>query len=131
MINVAFTILKNEGNYIFQHRDDKPSIASPGLYAGFGGQIEPGEDYLQAAHRELTEETSIEAVIKSFKFLGNFMLAGKSGGNRYCYLLNIDNVDFEVYEGQGKVSFSAKQLHEADLAKFTISTAVAIERYLL
>jgi len=129
---VAFAILKFNDRYIFQHRDDRPDIASPGLYAGFGGAIEGDESPLEGARRELSEETTIEQVENlNFKKLGVIRLPGLRGGVRYAYLVKVENDDFKVIEGQGRVSFSKEDLETVDLKKFTPTTRFAIENYIL
>ncbi len=52
--------------FLFNHQGDVLLIKGgphkrlwPGLYNGIGGHIEPGEDILAAAHRELWEEAAI------------------------------------------------------------------------
>ena len=44
---------------LMHHRDDKPGIANPGCWAGFGGAVEDGETVEEALHREVAEETGL------------------------------------------------------------------------
>ena len=53
--------------------------------APVGGYIEPGEDPLIAAQRELIEETGCEA--EAWVFLGRYpVMANRGGGTGYLYL---------------------------------------------
>jgi ADP-ribose pyrophosphatase YjhB (NUDIX family) len=40
---------------LLHHRDDKPGIAHPGRWAGFGGAVEDGETVEQASSRHCAE----------------------------------------------------------------------------
>src|ERR1700735_5456048 len=51
-------IVTNDG-LLLHHRDDKPGIAHPGCWAGFGGAVEEGETVEQALRREVLEETGL------------------------------------------------------------------------
>jgi 8-oxo-dGTP pyrophosphatase MutT (NUDIX family) len=55
-LRVAAVILYREGKVLLQHRDDDPAIASPGMWACFGGHIDEGEEPEDAALREIEEE---------------------------------------------------------------------------
>lgn len=124
---VSCTILQKNDNYFFQHRDDKPTIAAPGLFTVFGGTIEPGETPLQAAKRELAEETSLNVSKLNFERLGRIDLFGQGFGIRHIYIANIIDADFDVYEGQGKVCFSKDELQNVDLNQFAPAAREAIK----
>jgi 8-oxo-dGTP diphosphatase len=49
-------IVAEDGRVLLQHRDDKPDILEPGVWALFGGHIDPGEDVAEAFLREMDEE---------------------------------------------------------------------------
>ncbi|HEX3964501.1 MAG TPA: hypothetical protein VHZ03_48945, partial [Trebonia sp.] len=40
---VAMLLIVTDGGLLLHHRDDKPGIAHPGCWAGFGGAVEAGE----------------------------------------------------------------------------------------
>ncbi len=128
---VAFTIVKCGDKFIFQHRDNNPDIASPGLFAAFGGAVEPEESLIDAAVRELREETSLEIDKNNLTYLGSINVPVKRGGTRHAFIAEVQNDSFDVYEGQDKVSFTWADLIKMELDKFTPSTKEAIKRYII
>lgn len=61
LVSVAIAILYQGDRYLMQLRDDKPNIIYPGVWAFFGGHIEPDEDPEVAVLRELEEEIGYTA----------------------------------------------------------------------
>jgi 8-oxo-dGTP pyrophosphatase MutT (NUDIX family) len=60
---VAIIVLTDRaGRVLMQHRDHDAHV-EPGRWTPPGGGLEPGEDALAAAHRELLEETGLTAVL--------------------------------------------------------------------
>ncbi|MGK7905446.1 MAG: NUDIX domain-containing protein [Hormoscilla sp.] len=55
-VEVAIAILYRQDRFLLQLRDDIPNISHPGLWAFFGGHVEPGEALEAAMRRELLEE---------------------------------------------------------------------------
>ena len=53
---VALAMLKREGRWLLQLRDDDDSIIYPGHWGLFGGHLERGETPIEAVIRELDEE---------------------------------------------------------------------------
>ncbi len=49
----------DDGRLLLHHRDDKPGIAHPSCWAGFGGAVEEGESVEEALRREVLEETGL------------------------------------------------------------------------
>ena len=55
---VALAMLRRQGRWLMQLRDDVPGIVAPGCWGLFGGHLDPGETPEQAVRRELLEEIS-------------------------------------------------------------------------
>jgi ADP-ribose pyrophosphatase YjhB (NUDIX family) len=53
-------IVTEDGGLLLHHRDDKPEIANPDCWAGFGGAVEDGETVEDAVRREVGEETGLQ-----------------------------------------------------------------------
>ena len=61
LIRKTVAIIPYQNNKILmQLRDEKPMIAYPGNWGFFGGDVEPGEEPIQSARRELYEEIKYE-----------------------------------------------------------------------
>lgn len=52
-------LIVTDGGLLMHHRDDKPGIANPGCWAGFGGAVEDGESVEEALLREVRGETGL------------------------------------------------------------------------
>ncbi len=126
---VSFIFIKFKDKLIFQLRDNKPGIASPGMISTFGGSLERDETPAEGAIRELHEETSLRIEPEDLKFLGTIDL--KHPSLHYAFLIEVHSEDFLVFEGQGKLSFSYSELRNSDLDNFTPCTKKALLDYLL
>lgn len=99
--------------YLLQYRDDIAGIQEPGMNGTFGGGVETNENHLQAAARELREETNIvfdtgDLEVGLVYHLRNSMAKLTGSEITTVYLLRIDSCDIEVYEGQGLTRIPAR-----------------------
>jgi 8-oxo-dGTP diphosphatase len=53
---VGALLYNSSGEVLLQHRDDKPTIAHPGLWSLFGGAADEGESIEEAVVRKVWEE---------------------------------------------------------------------------
>lgn len=66
-----------------------------GKYNGFGGKIEPGEDILKAAIREMKEECGLEGKQESMKFMGVLSFLSSVDTDATVYIFVCDDFDGE------------------------------------
>ena len=107
----SIILVSTEGKLLFQERDDKPGIRNPGKITAWGGACENEETPLQAAVREMREETNLRPTEADFTFLKEYPRNDYIDGRQvvnYVYILNkVSEENLKVYEGQGFVSMSA------------------------
>jgi 8-oxo-dGTP pyrophosphatase MutT (NUDIX family) len=94
-------LIVTDGGLLLHHRDDKPGIANPGCWAGFGGAVEDGETVEEALHREVAEETGL--VITDPVFLTD--VVDHEGDGRLVSLFYVvgdfQPDDIDLHEGAG------------------------------
>src|ERR1700735_411897 len=120
-------IVTNDG-LLMHHRDDKPGIAHPGCWAGFGGAVEAGETVKEALHREVAEETGL--VIKDPIFLTDAV--DHEGDGRLVSLFyavgDYRPGDIDLREGAG---VAVHRVADLQALKVTPCVRRAIESHLL
>ena len=95
-ISVVMAIIHREGKYLMQLRDDIPTIVYPGVWAFFGGHIEPGEEPEPALRRELREE--IDYSVKELTYFCCNRV-GKYIRHIYSCPLNVSVTELDLQEG--------------------------------
>lgn len=103
--NAEILLVQKDSSLILQVRDDKPGIANPGLISSFGGHIEDGEEPIDAAWREINEETNLELKKEQLQFFRKYTKTKEEHGEDwdvyYFVAQDINTKGLEVYEGQG------------------------------
>ena len=94
-------IVNSTGDYVFQRRtDDAPTDA--GLLGLFGGSIETDETPLEAAFRELKEETSLDVSVEDLQLVIDADMPTLKGPiHAHVFTVSIRETTLEVYEGTG------------------------------
>jgi 8-oxo-dGTP diphosphatase len=114
----AMLIIVTGDGLLMHLRDDKPGIAHPGCWAGFGGAVEDGETIEQALRREVLEETSLE--ISGARFLASE--TDHEGDGREVSLFYVTGdyrpEDIDLREGAGVAVHSLQDLRQLKMSPF-------------
>jgi len=98
-------LITSRNQIIAMHRDDKPGIRDPGRYGIFGGAVEPGETAIQAALREIEEETNLKideqdlGIFRVYRQERDYL--DEPNELHVFVIQGIDPQTLETYEGQG------------------------------
>jgi 8-oxo-dGTP pyrophosphatase MutT (NUDIX family) len=122
------------GDLLFHHRDNKPGISNPDMIGVFGGGVENGETFEQAAIREVKEELGFDISGEQLIFQFNYQKTqDKHGVDQDCKVFLVKDVDpsrltLNPDEGQGiKIVNSQQNLDEIN---FTVMARDLATKYL-
>jgi len=113
---VSVLLQDKAGRVLMQLRDDIPDIIAPGKWCLFGGHIDPGETILEAAIREMDEETGL--VVTADELVPYVVSRSRPSTNLiYVYRMvrDITPADIRVGEGAGFAFLTRKQLDRVEL----------------
>lgn len=89
-----------DGRCILQRRDNNAPLY-PGKLTFFGGSIEGEESALEAARRELSEETSLDVRTLNFEQLATYLHPDLPASQIVVFIVSVPDTNFDVYEGEG------------------------------
>ena len=99
--HVSIVLIAEDGRVIIQRRDNITTIKYPGRCALPGGRVESGETPLEAAIRELREETGIEVANLEFLRKKREVFPNSTRADLWIYWGRYDrNQPIQSLEGQ-------------------------------
>src|SRR5688572_8406275 len=97
---VSIILQNRDGEVLLLLRDNKATITFPNHWTLIGGKVENGEIPEMAAHRELAEETGLQASLSLWKRYDRehtlFIV------DQYIYLANMDTSPEQIVLGEGQ-----------------------------
>ena len=114
----AVYALDAAGRILLQLRDDLPGLAGAGLWAPFGGGVEPGETLREAAAREFEEEPGLVVSAASLVPYVRALSARPGRPRLYTYLARLPGPAdaIRLGEGAGFALWTPRQVREIALS---------------
>lgn len=113
--DVALTALFLDNETVVMQQRDEFAPTAPNQLAFFGGAMEQGEDPHVAAARELREERTLRFDDSELVHVIDYPRP-ENNGTMHLYMLKINDTDFEVNEGRGKVTLRLSNVANANTA---------------
>lgn len=112
---VSAVLLRNtEGKYLIPTASDL-KVEAGGLFHSAAGHVPTGETYIQAAKRELWEETGLKADEKDFEYLGSFWVEKDYSTRKEKERFEIFRIEYK--ENMGEVTLNEEQTNEQWLSE--------------
>lgn len=118
MTQISAVLLRLPDERVVLQRRGASAPVSPNKNGFFGGHVEPGESFHEAAVRELGEETSLDVSKLKISHVMDYVITTEQGRevNFHLYEANIDSPNFDVFEGDGSITLTiAEALKRDDL----------------
>ena len=124
--SATIIILDAHDNILLQHRDAGAPI-NPNVWGLWGGELEEGESFAEAAVRELNEELGIRIQESDLAQFGRYLEEEGKKEMQVFVLRDTGAFTYVLGEGDGMRFFSREELN--DIAMVPTSRQAATEYY--
>lgn len=120
LIGIGVMLQTQKGTYLFQERDDTAKM-HPGRITPFGGGVEAGEDALQCAIREMSEELHLTLDSQNLESIKVCESRYTPDAHIHVFLAkNIKKSELILNEGKGVVEMTKDQaIADSNVTDFT------------
>lgn len=126
-------LIGRSGRLLLQHRDDIPTILNPGMICPFGGGWEAGESPLEAAIREIEEETELRLRPRDLTALGQLekrLPGGHTLTGHFFAASEIDEAALTIHEGRLIVLGLTEAKVHPKLTRATLTALTWLEQHI-
>jgi 8-oxo-dGTP diphosphatase len=116
---------------LLQQRDNKSDLPFAGRWTFFGGQVETGENFFDALHRELKEELGcVPGLVGDELFYWDWHVAQPARNHFFSVRCDVADEALILNEGQAMGWFFLNQLPHLTTTPLIIDTMSSITRFL-
>lgn len=110
-IGVEILLIRRDGAVVLQAPDNRPDATNPGFVSSFGGHIEEGEEPIEAAVREINEQTNLHLREEQLQFYRKYQNS-ETGDVYYFVVKDIRPEALTTYMGTGYTVIVSKEALE-------------------
>jgi 8-oxo-dGTP diphosphatase len=116
-IPAVLIYVRHQGQTLMIHRNtrDIKNDDHSGKWNGLGGKCEKDESYLEAAQRELKEESGLNVLSNRFQFVGFLQFPNFKANKNQDWSVMVFTVEVEAFEVQTLTDPQGVRVHEGTL----------------
>ena len=96
---LVYVVSPDRSQVLMQHRNKRPQDIHLGKYTGLGGKVEPNEDVVSGAIREVHEESGLDVTAIALRGTNSWPGFGKNGQDWFGFVFRVDAFTGTVHGG--------------------------------
>ncbi|MGH3662090.1 MAG: NUDIX hydrolase [Micromonosporaceae bacterium] len=99
LATLAYVLSPDREQVLLLRRDKRPDDIHYGKHVGLGGRLEPDEDVITGARREIAEESGLQAGDMSLRGTVSWPGFGKHGEDWFGFVFRVDSFTGQPHQG--------------------------------